>query len=312
MFREYQRTEGIQPVSVRRNEQIVIANSRGGLGNQLFILAAGKLLADALSTSLLVDEFSCFARDRFGRAPRTLELATNVQILPRFASRFLRMALRPLPPSALRRVGVLVVRSDSVVAEMILRATCGEGIWLIVLDGYFQALPSILGRRFDVVHNGLNSRHNAMLHDNRPVKEEPGFGAIHLRLNWGPVPAGDRLKLELPVQYFLDVLERALRVMELSKWIVFTDSADQSIKLLQEVGFREDYVFAEDAGFIGDLSQLNGLAAADVLVLSNSTYSWWAGTRCLQRGGIVFSPPMERYGQLCSAPDGAIVWSPES
>ncbi len=292
-----------------RNEPIVVVMSRGGLGNQLFILAAGRLLADALSTSLRVDEYSCFVNDRFGRQPRTLELATHVRLLPRSASRFLKMALRALSVSALRRLGVVIIHSDSAAAEIILRGTCSRGQWLIVLDGYFQALPSILVERFDNCKAGFMSPQNFLPLKRQLFKDESGFGAIHLRLNWGPVPDGDRLKLELPIQYLRAALERASRVNELIKWIVFTDSQDESIRVLREAGFNKPYIFAHDAGFIGDLSQLHGLAAADVLVLSNSTYSWWAGTYCLQRGGVVLSPPMERFGQLCSAPKGAIVWN---
>jgi hypothetical protein len=288
---------------------LVIARTRGGLGNQLFILAAGVLLTEALKVRLWVDEYSGFARDVFERVPQSNQLVSDVHILPLAITQMVRVAVKCLPPAMLCRLGVLRVTSEVSLAEIIVAGAKPARRWLIVLDGYFQGLPLLLDESFSRAAGSRTFSNAALFLKPLAILGERQFGAIHLRLNWGMVPAEARSALELPKEYFSWSFLAATRLEFISRWIVFTDCRKTAECVLEGCEFSKPYQFADDLGLLGDVAHLYGLASAQVLVLSNSTFSWWAGTCCLRRGGIVFSPPMERYGQLCSAPIGAIVWN---
>src|SRR5271155_1826555 len=119
----------------------IIARLHDGLGNQLFIYAAARAIAEARGDDLLLDTYSGFARDRkYGATSQLEHFAVKAPVAPMSLSypppfgrqiRDLQVSLsRQLPLS--RRFAIREADFDAVMAGAPLRAT-------VRLEGYWQS-----------------------------------------------------------------------------------------------------------------------------------------------------------------------------
>lgn len=76
-------------------------------------------------------------------------------------------------------------------------------------------------------------------------------------------------------EYFKDAINRAKVNNSIREVWIFTDDKQEALKLLSCAEIRADKVFGEEDG-LDSIQTLELMSTARNIVISNSTYSWWA------------------------------------
>lgn len=236
---------------------------QGGLGNQLFQLAAGIVAASRVQKQV---EFSDFwlRNPEQDETPRTLaigDLLGNHELIHERVPRSGHVTDRVVR----RRV---VERSSD--DDALARLTARTG----VLAGYLQRLTYVqeawpeLRRRLatspDPMHRGL-------------VTAAPAdYGAIHYRLgDYVTNPQANRAHGVTSPGYFIDVIRDGLRSRGIRRWMVVSDDRERALELLRSEGLPSD-VALDVPSADGEWGDLASLASASMCAISNSSFSWWA------------------------------------
>tara|TARA_B100000378_G_scaffold225003_1_gene188771 strand:+ start:862 stop:1737 length:876 start_codon:yes stop_codon:yes gene_type:complete len=253
-------------VSFRRSA--ITGYVAGGLGNQLFILAAAWEQAERLGVPLALDT------SHFGvKGTRTLELQmleTPARVLPKSESwASVRLSAERVLPIPTRWGRVFLERTPD--AYMPAIEQIHEGTTLV---GYFQS-GQYFPRVRDRVLGAMRAQPTTPAESDllARIAAEPAV-TVHLR-------RGDYLAVSADRQLIasVDYVRRALSLLgALGVRLplrVFSDSVDL---VKQELGADAEGVDFVDAGALGTYATINAMALGHAMVMSNSSFSWWAAT----------------------------------
>lgn len=256
-------------------DDAIVANLSGGLGNQLFIFAAAYTQAQRLDCRLVLDA-STYANPAGRRryeldfledlADETLHVPAELCQAPHS-----RTTTDWFGPKLIRTPHVFEETSAVSYDPAIDNVTSGT-----TLVGYFQSRHYV-GPAFDPLLERLATAINAIA----PI-------TLHLR-------RGDYLRE--PVTRFhgvtsVDYAKRAVALLNAlgvsGPVAVFSDEPDRVAHELH--GFPADFTLTDQTGMTA-LASLQQLAAGEHMVMSNSSFSWWAAWMMAHRtGGYVIAP----------------------
>ena len=247
----------------------IIAFLSGGLGNQLFVYAAALEQADRIGVNVLADVSWFYRQDK--RVYLLGHLFPNLQVIggSSRASRTLSKASSIL--NRLRKHSVFVEKGFYETKN-----SFDDGIFSITegtrLRGYFQStkyFPSSGALVAEAIRQARVSKEEQSILDD--ICSRP-FNAIHVRRgDYFHSPSTRDFHGLTTKEYF----EAGSRLFGNSTLpcLVFSDSPQIARKELDGVG---NFVFDPKTLDLGDVATLKLMSYAKGLVISNSSFSWWA------------------------------------
>lgn len=274
----------------------------GGLGNQLFQLAAGWYVA---RDSKLILETGILTPNASGKTELTkLNLPENIVIQdssarPRFEKKVISYCIRhgaktnkSFNHKVIEMVATLVISS---LRRRVTRVFLNNGLGLdsrierlhgdVMLIGYFQCYQWATS-----VKSKLNLCLNVIRDSDEVQKSVSGmrqpFNMMHLRL-------GDYLKegkFGIPSEdYFHSAINRLKAdATQIQKLILFTDSPEIIMRYIPNVA-NSSVLFDPPKNFEA-LENMIVMSCAENFIISNSTYSWWAAFLSLGSNPKVYAP----------------------
>ena len=251
---------------------------QGGLGNQLFQLAAGIVLARRHERRV---RFSDFWLQRPGRHETRRDFALDGLLLPGE----LTSAWAPRLPGLTDKIpGVRVVeRSADEDALSRVRPTT------LALAGYFQRLDYVR-EAWPELRSRLERSPRAE-HRLAGLPEPAPVGAMHYRLGDYLRHPGTRNAHGVTApEYFLAEIRRAAAEQGVVRWRVVSDDPTAAVELLATAEVPGS-VTVEPAVGRDEWADLQILGSAQICLLSNSSFSWWAGFFGMQAHGMKVVAP---------------------
>lgn len=263
----------------------------GGLGNRLFMLAAGFSMARSLDRPLVVlshhqetlsDVVGGLDADRLFMA---LKHRPRVVLLPPIRhSRFVRAKQKA------RNLGSRAhLIAESPVGSGRVRRTTSEKGEILALEGYFQDFAIVrqavaLGWPTVPPLSASDESWVASL----SAREQRGVG-VHVRRG-DYLDKINRFRLGSPdVSYYRSALQKLKARLDAPLWL-FSDDPNGARDFLAAGGIQVDKAFGpEDSPSEAAALGLMGTAAG--LVLSNSTFSWWGAFWGQPPLGVVYPQP---------------------
>lgn len=239
----------------------------GGLGNQLFILGAAWQQARRLGCPLYLDRSHFGVTGTWGFALDTLD--TPAQILrPNESWRSFRLNSERVLPLPTRFGRIHLERNADAYSPAIDRVRPGT-----TLVGYFQS-PRYFPDVADDLVRALLAREETD-QERQILAAYAARPAITLHLR-----RGDYLSVS-PERQFVASVAYARRAVALLAAMgidtpirVFSDSIDLVKREL--AGVQREMEFVEDDGSLSVWSTLKAMSAGQALIMSNSSFSWWA------------------------------------
>lgn len=239
----------------------------GGLGNQLFILAAAWDQARRLDCPLYVDRshFRVAGTHRYGLGEITVP-ATELR--PQESWRSVRINSERVLPVPTRLGRLFIERNADAYMPGIEKVSPGT-----TLLGYFQSPRYFERVRADLLQAMWGTAETEA--ETSRIREMADGPAITLHLR-----RGDYLAVPTERQFIASV-EYALRAIRLLRREgvdlpvrVFSDS----VKLVKSElsGAPGDFEFVEDDRVLGTWATLKAMASGRAMIMSNSSFSWWA------------------------------------
>ncbi|WP_165372416.1 alpha-1,2-fucosyltransferase [Nocardioides iriomotensis] len=236
---------------------------QGGLGNQLFELAAGIVVRSRFPRRVHYSDY-WLTNPVDGETPRAFALEGLLR----------RDELVSAPTPRVGRVSDRLMNHRVIERSPDDDALARVGRLTHVLAGYFQRLSYVEEAWPELRARFLNSPNPA---HRRLVSPQAGdHGAIHYRLgdyvsNTG---ANAHHGVTSP-DYFVDVIRDGHKRLGITDWRVVSDDTSTALDLLASRGLPSNVALsaAEDGNEWEDLSTL---ASARACAISNSSFSWWA------------------------------------
>lgn len=256
----------------------LIAQIKGGIGNQLFCYASARRLALANDAELVVDVVSGFSSDHLYKRQYSLDIfhidapkATLWQRMEPFGRlrRGIKRRLnKMLPLSRKRYIFQEGVQFDPEILSLKLQKgdTYFEGFGQS--EDYFSDIESII--RNDLAFKSPLDAKNQTLFT---AIQSSNSVAIHVRwFNPGNQESGDHLAL----QYYQDAISRMIAVVANPHFFVFSDQMAITKKLLEPLLSQYSVAYIEH-------NDSENMAYADLwlmsqcqhFIIANSTFSWW-------------------------------------
>jgi hypothetical protein len=245
----------------------------GGLGNQLFIVAAALAYSNSTGSEVLFSSEEVRKSDK-ARGVSLKQFGFNGKPAISFIG-FLNLRLRFLLARFARIFGKTLKHGSADIGFDPKLLSAGDAL---LIRGHFQTyryveLPSV-DNFFQGIYAVNPSRQFSSLVEE--FRQAPTL-AIHIRL-------GDYKSLSdsfglLSPRYFEAAARKALEnsSVEIRNVVVFTDDSDGATAYLKS--FNSDSrirILGRDSG-LSDAESLLLMSEAQSLVISNSTFSWWAG-----------------------------------
>ncbi len=247
----------------------IVAKLMGGLGNQLFIYGAALEQARRLGVKVEVD--TSFYRIHTKRVygldqlfEHSIHESTPGEANPSLVRRALKYALRRMKRSDL--VMEFKEKSHLFQPEIF---TIHPGT---TIEGYFQSpkyFPSVGAEIAEKIRNVVVSTSEQAIIDD--VSSNP-FIAVHVRRGDYSSESHIREAHGLTTRRYY---EASLEILDGkgTPCIVFTDSLEETKK---ELGGISDLIFDSRILLLGELATLKIMSLASGIVMSNSSFSWWA------------------------------------
>ena len=246
----------------RRNAPLLLP-LQGGLGNQLFQLAAGLAAQARTGRPLCFSDF-WLRHPEPGETPRQLAIA-GLLLEGELTSQQFPRAGRATDRLTGRRV---IERSpgDDALARLSSRTR--------VLAGYFQ--------RLEYAQEAWPSLRERLAASDDPrqqrlIRTEPAaYGAVHYRLgDYVTNPHANTAHGVTSPGYFADAIRHGHRSLGIDRWVVVSDDPTAALALLRSTELPAT-VHLEVAAGDDEWADLATLASARVCAISNSSFSWWA------------------------------------
>lgn len=246
---------------------------KGGLGNQLFQYATAKSLAHKYNSKLILDVSSFETNKYTDRNLSILELNLDNNIIIN-KNRFILEPLKRLPLFKKMYINFIseIENQEFSLIDLNYRKTK-----LNVLSGYFQSY-----HYFDSIRDTLLNEFQPKIKSKKVEKFEKDIKSytnsvsLHVR-------RGDYINLgwELNVNYYnraISCLSESLNVSSKSKGkiLVFSDDIDWCRSNLNGDINDFDILFIQEND-LNDYEELYLMSLCENNIISNSTFSWWAG-----------------------------------
>jgi hypothetical protein len=269
----------------------VIVSLSGGLGNQLFQYAAARTIAEERGATLQV----VGRRD----VPSRTVVLRDVLDVPKAELTPRERLLGGLPDAPLERSPIVVKQLAKTVGRRLARyhvvrqsmlemahpkVTLAARYRYVHLQGLFQH-PTWYEPSLDAVVDGLVHK----LHEQLDLRAGDGTLAVHFR-------RGDYVLngYELPMSFYDDAVRAVTDCSTVSRVLVMSD--DHDFGALAAEHFRASGLPATPLPLHPERSDIDDfllLAAAQHVVMSNSTFVWWAtvvGDRLRSGARVVICP----------------------
>lgn len=266
---------------------MVITNISGGIGNQLFQYALGRVLAIKNSDTLKLDTLDLRHNQQFGSVAREFDIA-KFNIAATLAADDEAKKLRDpygLPSFIIRRLRMKFISYGETGYDPRLLTKTGN----IYLDGYFQSykyftdIRHILLREL-TLKDGLGSAAKSW---QNKIISTPNTVSVHVRRgdyvtdkntqkNFGPCP----------IDYYVRAMEKIGETVSNPTHVVFSDDITWTRVNLK---FPDNtlYVSGEDMAAVEDLILMSMCTHN---IISNSTFSWWGSWLNQHSNKIVIAP----------------------
>lgn len=272
----------------------VILKLQGGVGNQLFQLAAGIYHANKYEKELIVDS-SLISRSRHnGSTIENLNIFKHVHLDKGHVQRIeFRGIETPKPDStvskAVSKFHEYLKISLEQKSQVGFDPRLEEFRKLRLIKGYFQChqyfdqlISTEQIRRKDFLTEDLSKNSLKIL--NYIVEKNPII--LHVR-------AGDYLKLSESIgvltKTYFETAINLFPCFQNRKVLLLTDSPGYASSILK---FRQNEIkFFEESVNAHPLEIISVLSFANDFIISNSTFSWWGAKLSTQRGHIIAPVP---------------------
>jgi len=256
----------------------LIAQIKGGIGNQLFCYASARRLAFANNAELVVDVISGFSKDHLYKRQYSLDifhidapkanLWQRMEPFGRLRRGIKRRLNKMLPLSRRRYIFQEGVQFDP---EMLsLRLQKGDTYF----DGfgqsedYFSDIESIIRNdlTFKPPLDAQNQKVSSAIQSSNSV-------AIHVRwFNPSNQGSGDHVAL----QYYQEAISRIIAVVANPHFFIFSDQMEITKKLLGSLlsQYSVAYVEHNDSEKMA-YADLWLMSQCQHFIIANSTFSWW-------------------------------------
>ena len=273
---------------------MIITRLKGGLGNQMFQFAMGYSLAKQSNTKLVLDTVSGFVRDRVFKRSFSLHMlgATDFikasafdRFLFRWVSRFPALLLFFKRP----RLSNLYGNPDS---DFIFQGYLSSDIRL---DGYWH----FAGNCKEYQEN-LFEIFSSTLALNDALIEKLGIDpakdiALCMRF-FEEIPGVDQHNMATETGFYQKALASVYTKGE-QKLIVFSSDSIRAKTCLDGMGIGEDEykLLTGDLGYADEIEILALMSYFTKLIISNSSFYWWAGwlAGMRNRQTIVIAPEIK-------------------
>ncbi|CAN5632052.1 alpha-1,2-fucosyltransferase [soil metagenome] len=235
---------------------------QGGLGNQLFQLAAGLVVGQRWDRPVLWSDY-WLRNPEAGETPRAYALDGLLrpdELISARTGRHGWVTDRLLSSRVVER------RTDD-------DALARVGRWTVVLAGYLQRL-SYAEEAWPLLRERFASSPHA--HHRRLVAAEPApYGALHYRLGDYVTNAHtNAVHGVTSPDYFASVVREKSSTLGLDDWVLVSDEPAQALQLLRSTDLPSGTRLRPAEGS-GEWDDLVTLACARACVISNSSFSWW-------------------------------------
>ncbi len=271
---------------VRQAAPFDIVNMVGGLGNQLFQWAFGEMLREAgRSVRYDLSDFESYALHGGAAIERHFDVVLDKitehdrAALPFMARSRPRKRLAQRLPSLLRPD--ILTEEDVLRSGLEIRSRRGQyfnGYWQFIehATGFFGTLPARLRFRDDVSFDG--------------VGDLVGCASVHVRL--GDYLASSRTcHLPLDASYYRTAMTELLERRTVERFLIFSDEI-KTIRKGWFDGFPVTFVTPDLSANAG--SDLQLMSRTRHLIISASSFGWWAGALAGRDAQVVYPRPWVR------------------
>lgn len=253
---------------------------RGGLGNQLFQYFAALSFSEKNGQKLIFN-LSWFENYKSDGSPRFYELPELVD-----TSQILTEKTNLLKFGLFDRLTISKMRPAFLISED--NFSNGEILSNhrnFYLNGYFQD-KKFFDSYLRNLDNIVKLRTQTKIFDQTRNELLSDFKvALHLRL-------GDYLQLDnfhiLSQKYIRECISQIKSELPISKVLVFTDTPDMASEFLPAIDGVSFCILPKSS--LTSAETLSLLSKFRYLVLSNSSFSWWAGALSRSSGNTVYAP----------------------
>lgn len=283
---------------------MIVTRIKGGLGNQLFSYAAGRRLALANNTEMVIDDVSGFARD--------FTYQRSYQLHPfRIPCRIATKCERLEPFSRIRR-GMKIklnqfrtfehrtyIKQEGVDFDpRLLRV---QGKRRIYLDGYWQS---------EDYFKDFEATIRSELQISAP--EDPKNRACAFQIQSGPSvavhvrffnPPGVSGNDNAPAKYYRQAIALMEKNYPGAHYFIFSDRPESARAMIPLKNNRVTCVFHND-GDAQAYADLWLMTLCDHYIIANSTFSWWGAWLGESYGTMVIAPSLQLKEE-----DGVTSWN---
>ena len=268
----------------------VVVHLKGGLGNQLFMYAAGRRLAFMNGMDLAIDLRTGFARDHvysrsyaLGDFPLAARTATKVERLGR-ALHVARRLVRTTG-SLQKLAGSWLLLDDAEdFNPQILQLKPHRTVHL---DGYWQS-PRYFSGVESLLQEELRLASSTWARSASLASEIRGSNSVAVHIRSFGSTAGNQTK-DVSRDYYLEALKAVHSFEEKPTLWVFAPSAQVAREILGDPVLRAARLILPSRDR-SDAHDLWLMSRARHLVMANSTFSWWAGWLGRSGEGRVYMP----------------------
>ena len=175
---------------------------------------------------------------------------------------------------------------------MLIKKNCYVKGWF-QSENYFKKIRSILIREFVPKEKIKISRELKM------AIEDPESVSIHIR-------RGDYVKTNhaLNLSYYEKAIEYIKRYYKRPYFVIFSDDLDW---VENNLHINEKFIYANKSGKLKDYEELFIMSRCKSIIISNSTFSWWAAWLNRNEKKIIVAPKQWMKVQENIVPDDWII-----
>jgi len=288
----------------------IIARVFGGLGNQLFIYATARAMAERTGAELVLDTRTGFQGDAYERQFALHHFNANYReatALERFdfpTGRGWRYVFRRgneiLPFKNRFYLTDLLANEWFFMPEML--AYCPSSV--VWLEGYWQS-PRYFEDARTILDKELRIKSPLSVQTLRLAEhlQKPNSICIHLRMLRNVIKGVEALKVsETNMKYYQRSMDYIAERLENPQFFCFSDNPEISNSLLQtpyNLTFVKHNKSDEHA-----YEDFYLMTLCRHFILSNSTFGWWAAWMGQANKSMVMSPPLHRWDNRDILPQG--------